>query len=183
MAHDKVASAADALLRIQDARSLEEAVQIARDAMLAGAQANGFDGDARFRYLFDQNPNPMWVYELGSLAFLEVNEAAVRHYGYSRGEFLAMRSSDIRPPQDVPKLLDTRGNRPVGLRYSGTWRHRLKSGSIITVEINSSSIEFAGRPSVLVVARDITQQVEAEAKLREMETRFHSLVQNAPFVT
>src|SRR5690348_17085340 len=100
MADDKVASVADALLRIQDARTLEEAVQIAKNAIHAGAKANDFGGDARFRYLFDQNPNPMWVYELSSLAFLEVNEAAIRHYGYSRSEFLAMRISDIRPIED-----------------------------------------------------------------------------------
>jgi hypothetical protein len=50
MAGDKVASVADASLRIQDARTLGEAVQIARDAIQVGAKANGFDGDARFRY-------------------------------------------------------------------------------------------------------------------------------------
>jgi PAS domain S-box-containing protein len=186
MADDRVASVADALLRIQRARSLEEAVQIASEAMRAGTHApaaGGFDRDAPFRYLFDQNPTPMWVYELGSLAFLEVNEAAIRHYGYSRDEFLAMRITDIRPVEDVSKLVDVTANRPPGLRYVGKWRHRLKSGSIIDVDISSSSIEFAGRPAVLVVARDITQQTQTEAKLREIEARFLSLIQNAPFVT
>jgi PAS domain S-box-containing protein len=184
MADDRFASVADALLRIQSARSLEEAVRIAREAGQRGTQpVGGFDGDAPFRYLFDQNPTPMWVYELGSLAFLEVNEAAIQSYGYSRDEFLGMRITDIRPSEDVPKLLDLTANRPPGLRYVGKWRHRLKSGVQIEVDISSAAIEFGGRPAVLVVARDVTQQVQIEAKLREIETRFLALIQNAPFVT
>ena len=184
MADDRFASAADALLRIQSARSLEEAVRIAREAGQRGTQpASGFDGDVPFRYLFDQNPTPMWVYELGSLAFLEVNQAAIQSYGYTRSEFLGMRITDIRPPEDVPKLLELTANRPPGLRYVGKWRHRIKSGVLIEVDISSSAIEFGGRRAVLVVARDITQQVQVEAKLREIETRFLALIQNAPFVT
>ena len=184
MADDRFASVADALLRIQSARSLEEAVRIARDAAQRSAQpASGFDGDAPFRYLFDQNPTPMWVYELGSLAFLEVNQAAIQSYGYTRAEFLGMRITDIRPSEDVQKLLDLTANRPPGLRYVGKWRHRIKSGVQIEVDISSATIEFGGQPAVLVVARDITQQVQIEAKLREIETRFLALIQNAPFVT
>ena len=175
---------ADILQRIQDARTLEEAVRIAAESTRSLVQAPvDFSRDAPFRYLFDQNPTPMWVYELGSLAFLEVNEAAIRHYGYSRDEFLAMRITDIRPAEDVPKLLELTTNRPPGLRHVGKWRHRLKSGVLTDVDISSSRIEFGGRPAVLVVARDITQQMQIEAKLREVEARFLSLVQNAPFVT
>jgi PAS domain S-box-containing protein len=184
MADDRFASVADALLRIQSARSLEEAVRIAQDAAQRSAPpTGGFDGDTPFRYLFDQNPTPMWVYELGSLAFLEVNQAAVQTYGFSRAEFLGMRITDIRPSEDVPKLLELTANRPPGLRYVGKWRHRIKSGVLIEVDISSSTIEFGSRPAVLVVARDITQQVQIEAKLREIETRFLALIQNAPFVT
>jgi PAS domain S-box-containing protein len=184
MADDRFASVADALLRIQSARSLEEAVRIAREAGQQGTQpAGGFDGDAPFRYLFDQNPTPMWVYELGSLAFLEVNQAAIQSYGYTRDEFLGMRITDIRPSEDVPKLLELTTNRPPGLRHVGKWRHRLKSGAIIDVDVSSSTIEFGGRRAVLVVARDITQQARVEARLREIEGRFQALIQNAPFVT
>jgi PAS domain S-box-containing protein len=184
MADDRFASVADALLRIQGAQSLEEAIRIARSATPpSGQPTGGFDGDGPFRYLFDQNPTPMWVYELGSLAFLEVNQAAIQNYGYTRAEFLGMRITDIRPPEDVPKLLDLTANRPAGLRHVGKWRHRLRSGAVIDVDISSSTIEFGGRPAVLVVARDITQQAQAEAKLREVEARFQALIQNAPFVT
>ena len=186
MAEDTLASVANALQRIQGARSLEEAVAIAKEAARDLPQApllGGLEHDAPFRYLFEQNPTPMWVYDLPSLAFLQVNEAAVQHYGYTRDEFLAMRITDIRPAEDVPKLLDLTANRPPGLRYVGKWRHRVKSGEIIDVDISSSAIELAGRRAVLVVARDVTQQTQAEAKLRDVKSRFLSLVQNAPFVT
>ena len=63
-------------------------------------------GEAPFRLLFRSNPLPMWVYDIATLAFLEVNDAAVRHYGYSRDEFLAMRLSDMRPAEEVAPLLD-----------------------------------------------------------------------------
>ena len=69
------------------------------------------DSEASFRMLFANNPRPMWVWDMETLAFLEVNEAAVNHYGYSREEFLAMRVTDIRPEEDVPSLL-TGGSRP-----------------------------------------------------------------------
>ncbi|HEY3147257.1 MAG TPA: PAS domain S-box protein, partial [Dongiaceae bacterium] len=98
-------------------------------------------------------------------------------------EFLAMRIIDVRPTDEVPRLLEVTTRRPPGRRYMGKWRHRVKSGAVIDVDVSSSSLEFAGRPGVLVVARDITQQTQAEVKLREIETRFLSLVQNAPFVT
>ena len=77
----------------------------------------GIEEEASFRYLFDKNPTPMWVYDLGSLAFLEVNQAALQHYGYSRAEFLAMRITDIRPTEDVPRLMDLIADRAPGLRY------------------------------------------------------------------
>ena len=169
---------------VSRARARSRRLSGSRGTRRNGVQpTGGFDGDAPFRYLFDQNPTPMWVYELGSLAFLEVNQAAIQSYGYTRAEFLGMRITDIRPSEDVQKLLDLTANRPPGLRYVGKWRHRIKSGVQIEVDISSATIEFGGRPAVLVVARDITQQVQIEAKLREIETRFLALIQNAPFVT
>src|SRR5262249_7289074 len=140
-------------------------------------------GKSRFRFLFENNPTPMWVYDLETLGLLEVNEAAQRHYGYTRAEFMAMRITDIRPPEDTPRLLELTKNRPPGLRYVGKWRHRLKAGTLIDVDISSATLEFGGRRAVLVVSRDITQQEQTEAALRAIEARFQAIVQNAPFVT
>jgi len=135
--------------------------------------------EQRYHLLFDSNPQPMWVFDLETLAFLEVNEAAIRHYGYMREEFLAMTIRDIRPPKDVPALMQTFVAPVVGLNEAGTWRHRKKDGSFIDVEITSHQLIFAGRPAELVLANDVTERVKAEAALREAEEKYRSIFENA----
>ena len=86
-----------------------------------------------FRLLFDNHPLPMWIYDLETLAFVEVNDAALQKYGYAREEFLGMTLKDIRPAEDVPRLLENiKKNRPAW-QYSMDWRHRLKDGRVIHV--------------------------------------------------
>ena len=124
------------------------------------------DSEASFRMLFANNPRPMWVWDIESLFFLEVNQAAVDHYGYSREEFLAMRVTDIRPAEDVPALLDTFDDLLPTLNKAGTWRHRLKDGRIIDVDITSHRLMFAGRDAVLVDVHDVTERNALEEQLR-----------------
>jgi PAS domain S-box-containing protein len=119
--------------------------------------------------LFLDNPLPMWVYDLETLAFLEVNQTAIQKYGYSREQFLAMSLADIRPPEDVPRMLETVNRRRKGHEYSGDWRHRLANGDIIHVEIASHTINFRGRRAVLVVARDVSDQRKLQADLRQAQ--------------
>jgi two-component system cell cycle sensor histidine kinase/response regulator CckA len=133
----------------------------------------------KFRLLFASNPLPMWVYDLETLAFLEVNDAAVAKYGYSADEFLSMRITDIRPPEDVAALLANVAVQRSTLQQSGRWRHRLKSGDIIDVEIVSHSLRFAGRPAALVVAQDVTARLRAEADLAEGEARMRAMLDAA----
>lgn len=121
-----------------------------------------------FRLLFEHNPLPMWVYDLETLRFLEVNAAAQAHYGYTREEFLARRISDIRPAEDVPRLLAEVAQPRPALQRSGEWRHQTKDGRIIDVLIVSHTLRFAGRPAALVVAHDITERKRAEAALRAL---------------
>ncbi|MEY2451856.1 MAG: hypothetical protein QOD92_1430 [Acidimicrobiaceae bacterium] len=124
------------------------------------------DSEASFRMLFANNPRPMWVWDIDTLAFLEVNEAAVNHYGYTRDEFLAMRISDIRPEEDMPLLLSAvDGLRPT-LNKLGTWNHRLKDGRTIEVDITAHRLEFGGRDAVLVDVQDVTEQNALEEQLR-----------------
>lgn len=115
-----------------------------------------------FTMLFSGHPLPMWIYDLETLAFLEVNDAAVARYGYSRAEFLKMRITDIRPAEDVARLLrESRKARPP-IQHSGEWRHRLRDGQLIDVEITSGTLVFGGRQAALVVVRDITERKQAE---------------------
>jgi len=118
-----------------------------------------------FHLLFDSNPHPMWVFDLESLRFLEVNAAAIEHYGYSRDEFLAMRITDIRPPEEGHLVEEVVGTFKGGVRRFGPWLHRLKDGRMIHVDIVAHDLEFRGRPGRLVVAHDISGQKELEAQL------------------
>jgi PAS domain S-box-containing protein len=127
------------------------------------------DSEARYRLLFESNPFPMWVYDLETLSFLAINEAAVHCYGFSREEFLAMTIKDIRPLEDVPALLDNVSKVGSGLDEAGTWRHRKKDGTIIDVEITSYPLSFAGRKAELVLANDITKRKQTEDALRQSE--------------
>ncbi|MGB2870129.1 MAG: PAS domain S-box protein, partial [Bacteroidota bacterium] len=133
--------------------------------------------EERYRVLFDSNPNPMWVYDLKTLAFLTVNDSAVEKYGYTRDEFLRMTIADIRPTEDLQRLTeDISLARPI-LNHAGEWHHRLKNGTIIDVDITSHTIRMGDHDSAIVVAHDVTARKQAEAKLCESEERFSRLAQ------
>jgi len=119
------------------------------------------------RELFENNPLPMWVFDFESLAFLAVNDAAIRQYGYSRREFLAMTIKEIRPPGDIPALLEKVSQPLDAYAATGTWRHRKKDGTLIDVEITSHTIHYAGRKARLVLANDVTERKRLEQYLHE----------------
>jgi diguanylate cyclase (GGDEF)-like protein/PAS domain S-box-containing protein len=121
----------------------------------------------KFRLMFEQHPHPMWVYDLETLRFLEVNRCAVEHYGYSREEFLAMSLSDIRPAEDIPLLLDSVAAERTESLQSGLWRHRVKSGELRDVEVSSHILDFNGRCGALVMAQDVTERCRLERQLRD----------------
>lgn len=139
------------------------------------------EGEASFRLLFANNPLPMWVYETESLRLLQVNDAAIARYGYSREEFLQARITDMQPPEDILRLSQALEAQAAGVPFSGEWRHLLRGGQIIDVEVRSHKLEFAGCHAVLVVAQDITERKQAEEALRESEARHRELVKNATY--
>ncbi|MCG8039070.1 MAG: PAS domain S-box protein [Candidatus Thiodiazotropha taylori] len=116
--------------------------------------------------LFDRNPLPMWIYDLQTMAFLAVNDAAIERYGYSRQEFLHMTIADIRPTADVPALRANIAAVGDTLNRAGLWRHIRKDGSLIHVEITSYPLVFKGHSAELVIAYDISHQVQAETNYR-----------------
>ncbi len=144
----------------------------------AEAQAALRRSEEDFRLLFASNPLPMWVYDLTTLRFLAVNHAAVAHYGYSEEEFLDRTIKDIRPPDDVPALMARVRLAEQGVRHGGVWRHVTKEGRLIQVRITSHPIQFRGQAAELILAQDVTQELENERALRESEERFRQVVEN-----
>ena len=136
--------------------------------------------EAQFRLLFEHNPNPMWVFDEETLRFLAVNDAALRHYGYTREEFLAMTVPDIRPPEDrerVPAVIASQSGSVES--HVGAFRHQKKDGTLIDVEIIVSSIAFNGRPGRLVLANDITARLATERELEHNRRRDEILAKTA----
>ncbi|MEO7085473.1 MAG: PAS domain S-box protein [Gemmatimonadaceae bacterium] len=125
----------------------------------------------RYRLLFEKNPNSMWVYDSATYKFLEVNEAAVVRYGYSRDEFLSMNLRDVRPPEEVPRLEAFLAQTKGVFRSATVWQHRRKCGEVIDVEITTHEIMFEGRSARLVAAQDVSDRTRAERALRDAEER------------
>ncbi|MGV3707696.1 MAG: PAS domain S-box protein [Gemmatimonas sp.] len=136
--------------------------------------------EREFRALFAANPMAMWIYDQSTLRFLEVNDAAIARYGYNREEFLAMTIREIRPPEDVERLLRTISIPRDKWQDAGSWRHRRKSGEIIDVEITSHEIPYEDRAAVLVIAHDVTTRRQAEEERRVSELRYRRLFEAAP---
>ena len=133
------------------------------------AQELLLEQEASFRLLFEGNPLPMWVYDAETLAFLEVNEAAISHYGYSHAQFLRMSIAEIRAPQEIPPLLaDVEEQCQAVQPSSGQQRHSKRDGQLIDVEIVAHTLALRGRPAVLIVANDITNSKQARQKLSEL---------------
>jgi two-component system, cell cycle sensor histidine kinase and response regulator CckA len=124
---------------------------------------------ADYRILFHSSPQPMWVFDVETLRFLTVNDAAVARYGYSREEFLAMTITDIRPPEDVPALLANLADAGSGVAVSAGWRHRRKDGGIIQVEVSSCPLIFEGRRAELVIPTDVSERLRLEEQLRQAQ--------------
>jgi PAS domain S-box-containing protein len=129
--------------------------------------------ERNYRMLFESHPQPMWLYDIETLAFLKVNDAAVDEYGYSRDEFLGMTIKDIRPPQDVPKFLELITNSPTFDR-SGPWPQLMKDGSTIQALITSHALRFGEHDARFVLAENLTESRRLEFELSQSNARAES---------
>ncbi len=115
------------------------------------------DRDKKFRLLFEDNPQPMWVFDPASRQFLEANAAASALYGYTADEFRSMTLSDVQTPEHPG------GAAPL------IWRHRTKLNRLIEVEIAVHEIQYGGRPAQLAVLLDVTGRRQLEDQLRQAQ--------------
>jgi PAS domain S-box-containing protein len=132
--------------------------------------------EENYRYLFENNPHPMWIYDLSNFKFLAVNNTAIQKYGYSKDEFLSMTLYDIRPEYEWNKLKDSLTDELDEIQKSGPWKHKLKTGKIILVNIISHRIDFQGIEARLVIADDVTEKIKAEQSLIESEKKLRTFL-------
>jgi len=121
--------------------------------------------EQKYKYLFEKSPLPMFIFDLETLMILEVNGSAIRHYGFSKEEFLKLTMRDIRPPEDVGDLLVYMHNNRDEAFHRRLVRHIRKDGSIIHVEIFSHPLEMNGRMARLAISNDITIKKIAEDEI------------------
>lgn len=125
------------------------------------------DSEENYRLLFSQNPMPMWVYDAHTFEFLAVNETALSHYGYTKDEFLKLKVTDIRPADELDRFLESNKNSSKEIRNAGIWKHILKNGGLIDVEIRVQSINYNNHDAKLVLINDITDKLKAENELKK----------------
>ena len=133
------------------------------------------DSEERYRLLFESTPQPIWVYNEDTLAFLAVNEAATRIYGYSRDEFLSMTINDLRPSEDIPTLIIENAVGSDEFVLSSPWRHQTRDKKTIYVEMSSHPVIFDGMNSRLVIVNDVTERKRHDEK----QQRLHRSLQQS----
>jgi len=138
------------------------------------------ESEKAYRLLFESNPQPMWVFEVSTLQFLAVNEAAIAKYGYSKDEFLSLRLTDILPSEDIVNFrkFDTENSQKS--QKTLKTRHRIKDGSIRLIEATSNLINFDGKEARLVLVNDVTEKVQAEEELLRSEENFRRSLDESP---
>ncbi len=129
------------------------------------------ENEGKYRYMFANNPQPMWIFDQQTLAFLEVNDAAIHHYEYTRDEFLSMTLKDIRPEEEVESMIKEVERTQKTYNPAKEWRHKKKNGEIIDVEIISHPITYEGRIARHVMVNDITRRKLTEEALIKSEER------------
>ena len=152
---------------------LPNAVQNALDKQLMEIESRLADealrsSEQKYKLLFECNPMPMWMVSQKHLSIIDVNEAAILHYGYSRQEFLTIHAGTLWSE-----------SKP-GIYRSGIWKHKKKNGGLIDVEIISHELEYKNEPALLILANDITEKRRAEEELaRQTDIRQKLITQTS----
>jgi PAS domain S-box-containing protein len=146
--------------------------KIRNESILKEKEIKLVENERKYRHLFENNPMPMWVVDPLSDRFLNVNASALKHYGYTKSEFLNMTTFDIRPSEEKHRFAALDMKERSGPASFGIWKHFKKDGTVIDVEISADSIEFEGKKARLILANDITEKIKAEEKLRRSNERY-----------
>jgi len=120
------------------------------------------------------SPQPMFIYDLENLKFLEVNDATVKLYGYSKNEFLNMDLTDLYAPEDIQTLLESTNKKSQTNEFTGPWRHKKKDGTSVIVEISKSPLEFKGKSAHINIVKNVTDEVKNNKKIKVFKSAFEN---------
>ncbi|WP_109697746.1 PAS domain-containing protein [Chitinophaga deserti] len=126
--------------------------------------------------VFRESPQPMWIYDQKTLEFVDVNDAAIHLYGYKLEEFLTMNILQIRPQEDVQKVLDATRFTTTGFQNFGTWKHLKKDGGLLYVDIRTFGTHYKGREVEIVSIADVTDKHLAYEALSRQELLLNSII-------
>jgi PAS domain S-box-containing protein len=135
------------------------------------------ESEEKYRNLFHLSPLPMWVYDIETLYFLDVNRAAINHYGYTKEEFLSMTVVHIRPPENI-NILHNAINALLESEdkyFKGFTQHYNKRGELMEIEIQGNVIWYNNRKGILNLANDITEKLAVERKIKANEDALKAL--------
>jgi two-component system, NarL family, sensor histidine kinase UhpB len=165
---DRLQRLPNAIISALDKYNLEAERKMNEEAIRAS--------EKKYKLLFQSNPMPMWMLDRETLQILDVNEAAINHYGYSKEEFLNLDATQLRPEEDVLQYLSYTRRAAPGLNKAGVWRHKKKNGDIILVEIIAHDVVYDDKPARLILANDITERRKAESELARQRIMQQKLI-------
>ncbi len=137
------------------------------------------EGEPYYRLLFDVTPLPVFVFDLESHGILDVNQAALETYGYTRAEFLTLTIADLLTPADFAYLKERLAAQPTIHREKEIWQHIKKNGTLFTVEINAHTVNLGERRVRLLLANDISERLRQEQRLEANERQYRELYEKA----
>jgi diguanylate cyclase (GGDEF)-like protein/PAS domain S-box-containing protein len=140
------------------------------------AQARALEhSEERYQLLFESNPHPTFVFDVQTLSFLAMNQAAHSTYGFSASEFLGMKVTDFHPQDLLASLFETARSGD-----SIEAQHRRKDGAPFDVELSLRTIVWGGKPAALLLASDITERKRTEHMEVERRNFLEMITQNQP---
>jgi PAS domain S-box-containing protein len=136
------------------------------------------ESEERYRFLFENNPAPMLIYDRKSLILLAVNEAFITHYGYTKEETLKKSLPDLYPLNEKESIVKVAASLE-GYKNVGEWHHGKANGELITIVASSNDIIFKNRKARVAVITDITDRKMMENKLKASEEKFRLISNSA----
>lgn len=134
----------------------------------------------KYQYFFDKNPLPMWVIDNKNLEFIVVNDAAIKHYGYSREEFLLLNMKKILNKENFRNYKNCKNNQEKQTENSTQWKHFTKNQTIIEVEVFEVDLIVGGREARLVLIKDVTEHLLARKTIEQSEEDYKNLIKYSP---